>query len=37
VVFEALTVDSHRPDRARLGLSPNQRQTVLQTAYRRQF
>jgi hypothetical protein len=37
VVFEALTVDSHRPDRARLGLSPDQRQTVLQTAYRRQF
>lgn len=37
VVFEALTIDSHRPDRARLRLSPDQRQTVLQTAYRRQF
>lgn len=37
LVFEALTIDSLRPDRARLGLSPEQRQTVVQTAYRRQF
>jgi hypothetical protein len=37
VVFEALTIDSHRPDRTRLRLSPDQRQAVLQTAYRRQF
>jgi len=37
LVFEALTIDSHRPERVRLGVSPDQRQTVLQTAYRRQF
>jgi len=37
IVFEALHIDSFRRDRARLGLAPRQRQTVLQTAFRRQF
>jgi hypothetical protein len=37
VVFEALYIDSFRRDRARLGLAPQQDQTVLQTAFRRQF
>jgi hypothetical protein len=37
IVFEALHIDSFRPDRARLGLSPAQDQTVLQTAFRQQF
>ena len=37
IVFELLYIDSFRRDRARLGLSPQQDQTVLQTAFRRQF
>lgn len=37
IVFEALHIDSFRRDRARLGLAPRQAQTVLQTAFRRQF
>jgi hypothetical protein len=37
IVFEALHIDSFRRDRARLGLTPRQGQTVLQTAFRRQF
>ncbi len=37
IVFEALHIDSFRRDRTRLGLAPQQRQTVLQAAFRRQF
>ncbi len=37
IVFEALHIDSFRRDRARLGSAPRQNQTVLQTAFRRQF
>lgn len=37
LVFEVLATDSRRPDRTRFGLSAHQRQTVLQTAWRRQF
>lgn len=37
ILFEALHIDSFRRDRARLNLPPRQRQTVLQTAFRRQF
>lgn len=37
IVFEALHIDSFRRDRDRLGLRPQQRQTVLQTAFRHQF
>ncbi|HWU80100.1 MAG TPA: hypothetical protein VN158_08540 [Caulobacter sp.] len=37
IVFEALYIDSFRRDRARLGLTPRQTQTILQTAFRRQF
>ncbi|MET3667398.1 hypothetical protein [Caulobacter sp. 1776] len=37
IVFEALHIDSFRRDRVRLGLAPRQSQTVLQTAFRRQF
>ena len=37
VVFEALYIDSFRRDRARLGLKPQQDQTVLQAAFRQQF
>lgn len=37
IVFEALYIDSFRRDRARLHLDPRQDQTVLQTAFRRQF
>jgi hypothetical protein len=37
IVFEALHIDSFRRDRTRLGLAPQQNQTVLQTGFRRQF
>ncbi len=37
IVFEAMTIQGVRPSRRQLGLSPDYDQTVLQTAYRRQF
>lgn len=37
MVFEALRIDSDRPERARLGEQPRQTQTVVQTALRYQF
>lgn len=37
MVFEAMRIDSDRPERARLGEAPKQVQTVVQTALRYQF
>jgi hypothetical protein len=37
LVFEAMHIDSDRPERARLGEAPQQTQTVVQTALRYQF